>query len=309
MPHHKDPSQREGAKSIKEEKTSHIHFNTALFNDYYQINNNWQDDPEINFLQILQLSYPDYFRGSEPDYKKIAADVVNIKKARELFKNLFKMSFKTFGPIFSQELIEIVNRYGKKIIAHGVGEAKGGMCNLLLMNISNQVLVPSQYWDKFVKGPSNISPLTHGPYYLIYSTPFHKKSRPTHKLLLSDMVCILVPFIENREILIEQLSKMTALEMVTEERKTLFINKTKTYFEFLQELECQELQMMDEAFTKAEPQVLPLAAPSPTFFSAVPILEEKNNNKPNRVKRKLLEEFNRISANDDEQSISVSAGK
>lgn len=213
------------------------------FTDFYEPNINWMDEPEINVLEMLKSYYLSYFQDNTCNYERIKTDILESKKAKptnkahELFKALFKMPYKTIGSVVTPDLIQIEEEFGEEIFAHGVEEQKGGMYNLLLMCISNQVRVPSEYWGTFVRGLPNISPVGHGPYYLIYTMPSVNQLVPQpHNPQLSDVARILVPFSENSTILIDKLEAMVAVNLITQEAKRMFIEKLVTYKEFLNEL-------------------------------------------------------------------------
>jgi hypothetical protein len=213
------------------------------FNNFYEKNVNWMDDSDINPIATLQSFYPIYFQGDIPDYEKIKTDIslphtnnAN-NKAHDLFKSLFKMPYKNIATVSTDDLEHLESEFGTEINAHGVEEEKGGMYNLLLMCISNQVRVPSSYWGFFVSGMPDISPVGHGPYYLIYSMPFvNKASIPGNNVNLSDVARILVPFSENKEILTDKLDAMVKVNLINPESKTMFINKLVTYQELLNDL-------------------------------------------------------------------------
>ena len=217
----------------------------STFNNFYEENINWIDDCD-NFIEVLRDFYPVYFNGDNPDYNKIKEDILvpytkkPNNKAHEAFKSLFKIPYISTTTIKSDDLDNIVKEFGAGIIAHGVEEMKGGMYNLLLMCISNQVRVPSSFWGAFVSGMPNISPVGHGPYYLIYSTPFvNTSSSPRTNATFSDIAHILVPFKENKEILIDKLEAMIKVNLITPESKAMFINKLVTYQELICDLRVQ----------------------------------------------------------------------
>lgn len=218
----------------------------TTFTFFYEKNINWMDDDSINPIALLQSVFPTYFQGDTPDYTKIRDDILvpYIKKpqnkAHELFKSLFKMPYKNTKRISSDDLENLEREFGAVIMAHGVEEAKGGMYNLLLMCISNQVRVPSVSWGSFISGAPNISPVGHGPYYLIYSMPcMNQSSTPGNNAKLSDVARILVPFLENKQMLINALEAMVRVNLITPESKEMFINKLVTYQELLSELRAQ----------------------------------------------------------------------
>lgn len=217
--------------------------NEETFASFFEENINWMNDSEMNPMATLKAFYPIYFHGDSIDYEKMRADILipytkkSNNKAHELFKCLFKMPFKAIKSVNTDDLLHIESEFGAGITAHGVEESKGGMYNLLLMCISNQVRVPSNYWGALISGQPNISPLSHGPYYLIYSLPFASTSAiPRNNAYLSDIARILVPFPENKEILTCKLEEMVAVGLITPESKKMFTDKLVTYSELLVDL-------------------------------------------------------------------------
>jgi hypothetical protein len=213
------------------------------FNDFFQPNNNWMDLYGTDYLSFLTSFYPIYFQGDAPDYEKIKADILipyaikGDNKAHELFKNLFKMPSVSTKTIVTDDLEHIESEFGATIQAHGVEEQKGGMYNLLLMCISNQIRVPSCNWGAFISGSPNISPVGHGPYYLIYSMPgINQSSVPKNNANLSDIARIVVPFPENKDILKDKLEQMIQVNLIDSQAKDMFIDKLVTYQEFLSQL-------------------------------------------------------------------------
>jgi hypothetical protein len=207
------------------------------FEDYYIVNNNWMDDQTIDVMQILRTTYEAFFIDNQPDYKKLKEQItLNDHKAKELFKSLFRISHvlgpKNISTDVSNILKTISMLYGKKIYAHGVEEAKGGMYNLLMMAISNRIRVPSSYWGYFKDGPPNISPLAHGPYYVIYTTNA-KNMRPPNMPTLAEVEYILVPFSKNIQILKEYAATLVKFEVLDETLCELFCSKLIDYENFL----------------------------------------------------------------------------
>ncbi|MCL5273102.1 MAG: hypothetical protein M1486_07380 [Gammaproteobacteria bacterium] len=240
------------------------------FNDFYQPNNNWLDFCGTDYTDVLKSIYPIYFQGDAPDYEKIKADILipytkkSNNKAHEVFKNLFKMPSVNTKTIVTDDLDHIESEFGDKIWAHGVEELKGGMYNLLLMCISNQVRVPSGNWGAFISGLPNISPVRHGPYYLIYSMPgINQSSVPQNNANLSDVARILVPFSENKDILKDKLEQMLQLNLIDCQAQNRFIDKLVTYQEFLGQLRSHVkkkgvLQESDnQLFFKSSPSIPP----------------------------------------------------
>jgi hypothetical protein len=215
---------------------------TTNFSECYQPNENWMDEPGVEPLKVLRDFYPQYFIGDQPDYTQLKANVLTDSKAKELFKGLFKLPFKSIKPIHSDHLDDIVRLFGPEITAHGVEDMKGGLYNLLLMCISNKVLAPSGSWGPFVKSLPNISPLSHGPYFLIYSSPLLANGKSPHNPLFDEISYILIPFGEQRQILADKLRYMVAVDLITDTKRDAFMLKLLTYNEFLNKLTPMEIQ-------------------------------------------------------------------
>lgn len=251
-----------------------------VFNQYYKPKNHWTTSGHCDVLAILQGKFPKYYvrdnepLATEPDYKLLKDDLCNeqarkgntiIQNANELFKSLFMIPVITTVRVETDELRDIESKFGSSIMAHGVEEAKGGMYNLLLMCISNRVYAPSGYWGTFISGMPNISPLSHGPYYLIYNMPpFTPAVKGPNNPTFSELARILVPFDENKEILIGKLNKMVNVELITAEKRDMFIDKLVTYKQFLNELNDLGLQTQ----TTSSATELTIASSSPELAIA-----------------------------------------
>lgn len=217
-----------------------------LFTDFYEKNTNWIDYPEINFTATLMSQFPKYFEGNNLNIQLLKDDIIegNVKvkgkapnKAPDLFKSLFKMPFKTLRRVATPDLMQIENEFGNSIVAHGVEEAKGGMYSLLMMCLCNKVRACSAFWGFFISGMPNISPVEHGPYYIIYKMPtINQTAKQPNNPSLNEVARILVPFQENKDILIGKLEMMVQLELIAIEQKEMFINKMVTYEGLLHEL-------------------------------------------------------------------------
>jgi hypothetical protein len=215
------------------------------FNYFYKENDSWLTyDP--NPLQTLRRLYPEYFHADEQarvDYSIIKQalldprDTAQQKTARQMFLNLFSMPHvNSYSHISTPALNQIEKSFGVQIMAHGVEEAKGGMRTLLIMALSNQVKSPAVHFGAFVSGPPNISPLSHGPYYLIYSMPSAVKTTYPDYPAFTDIAKVLVPFDENKIMLTEKLNEMHRHDLISTEKRDIFINKLVTYDAFLAHL-------------------------------------------------------------------------
>ncbi len=211
------------------------------FEDFYMKNDdNWLAyTPEP--LKILRHLYPDYFYAEEKERVNYPAvkQALSLQKssARNLFLSLFSMPHVTSSSaILTDALCQIEGRFGEQIIAHGVEESKGGMRSLLMMALINQVQSPKQYFGALISGTPDITALSHGPYYLIYSLPSKKKTTSPNYPAFTDIAKVLVPFDENKTMLAAKLDEMHALKLISKEAYSEFINKLVTYDELLLEL-------------------------------------------------------------------------
>lgn len=247
---------------------------TKRFKNHYKANVNWMDDKSIDPDAILREMYSTYYTKGELDCDKLKADIIITSKqfknkSYELFKCLFKMPFRAINACNTSDLEHLVTEFGKKIVAHGVEEAKGGMYNLLLMCVSNQIKVSSVFWGHLINGPANISPLCHGPYYLIYAMPsLHASRKAPTNAKFTDLARILVPFPENKDILLDKLEEMVKMGLISDEMKQDFTDKLVTYNELLSELRLH---------AEMQPAPVPNAHAfyKPNCSNASPIFEEE----------------------------------
>lgn len=205
------------------------------FENTYERNLNWMDEPNINVKDLLMNRFRQYYTNGEPNYKLIQHGILkNDPKAKDLFKSLFKMPYKLKASLSHVTVIKNIEQYhGDKILAHGVEEAKGGMYNLLMILICDSVRVSKSYWGNFRYGMPNISPLSHGPYYIIGTTDTTKPGFNQNKPTLEEIECILVPFKENIEVLQLNSTLLHKLGMISEEQHKLFCSKLVDYDNFL----------------------------------------------------------------------------
>lgn len=218
------------------------------FKDTYSENLNWQNYfTEEGISSILRSSYSKYYdQQGNIRMDSLKVGIINAEyKAKELFKNLFKMPFKVkdgcLEKIISSEVMEnIQSEHGKAILAHGVEEAKGGLHNILMMLISNKIYIPAQYWGSLQNGMPNISSLNHGPYYLIYKSPLSDDfSMPTKNLDFNKIERILVPFKEIVDEISIKSEKLLSLELIDEVQRVQFLSKIATFNQFKEELDIQ----------------------------------------------------------------------
>lgn len=210
----------------------------------YIPNENWLDTVP-NPLEILQSYFPQFFEGNQVEWgrmeilknssklTKYNPNYSHYHKATELFKALYKLPMICAPDKLAEldrhpALRSIISLVGNRIIAHGVEEAKGGMYNLLLMCVSQTVFAGANQWGQFLDGPPNISPLCHGPYYIIYSTNgIEHPNNPG----MAKIECILVPFKENIDTLKTILQKMLENSLITRIQKSDFERKLTYYDE------------------------------------------------------------------------------
>ncbi|VEG92265.1 hypothetical protein [Legionella spiritensis] len=202
------------------------------FSDFYKPNQNWMDLDGVDVKTTLTSKYPGYYdENHEVNMPELLNGIIGQeKKAKELFKSLFKMPYK--GSFTSRltslpPLQSIIDKYGSEILAHGVEEMKGGQYNLLMMAVTGDIKINQAGWGKFQPGLPNISPVQHGPYYIIYSIGNSSVSPSYPKI--GDIEHILVPFKENIEILIAHITKMETEGLVTSLQKDIFIDKLISY--------------------------------------------------------------------------------
>lgn len=158
-------------------------------------------------------------------------------KTKDLLKTLYRLSIEPThvqsphnnNPCFD----DICARFGSKIIAHGVEEAKGGMLNLLLMAITGQVKIDRMGWGKLIDGPPELSPLPHGPYYIISSI---NGGACPDKPSIDEIAYVLVPFQENVDIIEAKLTEFVDDSLLSAEDKELFVAKLISYKKFYNHL-------------------------------------------------------------------------
>ena len=215
----------------------------TMFGRFYNKNVSWMTwSGEARSLAILKSRFPLYYQEDNTVNYELLKLNIHTPKASDLFKYLFHIPYQTLKNIDIDAIKTIEQQFGDHIIAHGIAEMKGGMYNLLLMCVSNQIRAPYEHWGAFVYGPSDISPVPHGPYYLIHSMPSLPQDVPNNPAL-SDVACILVPFPENKIILEDRLDQMITRGLTTAEQKVMFLDKIRTYDELLSELNAhQELK-------------------------------------------------------------------
>lgn len=200
---------------------------------------------------MLISMYPLYYGiNGQIDYQRLRSDITEgSSQALSFFKALFSMPAKLkHNAMLPASLKLIEQKYGDKVFAHGVEEQKGGMCNLLLMLISNCVRVPTTYWGTFKKGMPNLSPFAHGPYYIIATTNFDRLNTKIEKNMpLNKIQYILVPFEENINILKATSNQLLMLSLIDENSHNNFCEKLVSYDNFLEQLQLTHGSKEDQA--------------------------------------------------------------
>ncbi len=217
-----------------------IHF-SALFEE----NENWHNYEGIDVSSTLQEFYPElYIRGAlnRHLFKLALTEVGDVtdrtyRMAKDVFKNLFKMPYRLRpGSLTSLRTCEVIKKishaFGSNILAHGIEEAKGGLYTLLLMCMSKKVLIPACYWGEFCDGMPNISPLTHGPYYLVSTSLAPRDDAP-----LESILWVLLPCDEVILMLNEKLMNLMEMGWITAAEQDDFSRKFITYEGYLAILE------------------------------------------------------------------------
>lgn len=210
--------------------------------EYFMANDNWLCDfPDPT--PHLQMFYPEFFRGNHVNHDLLIEMLSKLsyqrnpllKKAREMFKAIFNLEYKCIpgksDRLSSTDVISKISKiYGHNISAHGVEEQKGGIYSILLMCVSGYIVSRLEHWGSFKNGPPMISPLCHGPYYIIYSTKGEMPAR--HPTSLLEAEYILVPFKENVETIKQKLNEIVKIGYISHEKQKLYATKLIDYQSF-----------------------------------------------------------------------------
>jgi hypothetical protein len=115
---------------------------------------------------------------------------------------------------------------------HGVEAAKGGRRNILNMMLEGVVRAP--YTGGLLDGPPDFCAGPHGPYYVILD-PNYSNQASKRKGLWAEkaQVAFLVPSADDREYLVQGLSKACEKKYITEGEKKRALRKVITYDEFI----------------------------------------------------------------------------
>lgn len=209
------------------------------YKDYYDKNNAWILEEGINPHEVLASMYPEYYiKANTVNIEKFKADLASGEKnARELLKNLYSMPERIkpdcTSKVFNSDLMQSIKaKFGHRVIAHGVEEAKGGLYNLLSMSISNKIFAPSIHWGPLVDCLPDISALAHGPYYVIWKTDANERDSGPSYPEFSEVEHVLVPFQEVSEMLIEKIEKLIQDGLMTKESGDIFRHKLISYQDF-----------------------------------------------------------------------------
>ncbi|MFO1258046.1 MAG: hypothetical protein U1E78_06525 [Gammaproteobacteria bacterium] len=194
--------------------------------------------------EFVKNHFRDFANENGVDFKILSSKLIeysnctqknkpnSLHKAVDLFKTHFAFPFKCISPscIYGDVFEEIKNNYGVNIVAHGVEEAKGGCNNILLMWVTGKVVAPAIYWGALVDGLPNISPISHGPYYLISSiSGGNAPNNPSP----NEVLYVLVPFEEVKAMLKEKIDSLQENKLLSSEVAENLISKVITYGEFL----------------------------------------------------------------------------
>lgn len=245
--------------------------NAVKYSDFYIPNDSLINDmlPETMQLLASMTKYQHFFKADActPDYEALKTQLHTLRTKRDLsgsmpaievLKNIYRFPVKCshFDDLKQHPALQALSEQkGQDILAHGVSEQKGGLLNLLMMCISGQVIANGM-WGALREGMPNMSPMCHGPYYIIYST---QGNIPKTNVSLSEVEYILVPFKEVRTLLNDTLNRMHDDGLIGQEQMSQFLEKLIDYDTFSKTL-----------------AINPLLSPSPPAL--IPALKEKQNN-------------------------------
>ena len=145
-------------------------------------------------------------------------------------KELFKFEYKDNSGLSLQLINSIYEMNEDKmglLYAHGVEETKGGLGNILSMFISKTVFTPTYHCSSFSPGLPNISPMNHGPYYLVKIEPL-QHNNPS----IDDIDFVLLPFQENIDDLKAQCTKAVLLGLLDQQDSQRYLGRCITYEQF-----------------------------------------------------------------------------
>ncbi len=221
-----------------------------------------KNEPDL-INDMIQSRYKNFYIDSQLDTEKFKASLIQVKteswfKAKELFKTLNYFPHKYIGGSHSEFLLEnIVELYGSQILAHGVEESKGGRNNLLLMAIANCVCISPQYWGPLLNGAPSIVSLSHGPYYVVYTSQASERTQIHKNPSLDEVESIVVPFKENILELMDKINVLKQAGLIDDIGFKRFTSKLETYDGFKKRLDLQQasknlIQYSGRHFTATE---------------------------------------------------------
>jgi len=196
----------------------------SIYNFYFLKKNT-----ETISIEFIESFYPLFFKEGKIDVEEIIKKLKEPKKdhkqhkAREVIKNVFRFanSFVHDKTISNIDIFQQLSKnYGANLVAHGVEESKGGLVNILLMCISGSVTVNNTSWAKLQDGPPGISPIPHGPYFII-----SKNEEITKQQTIEDISKILLPCQENVKQLTVKLQEAQNMGLIDQDTNNVISKK------------------------------------------------------------------------------------
>jgi hypothetical protein len=219
------------------------------FENYYAVDNSFMGGLSPSECDsIYQASYPSFYLPS----RSLCAEKIRLllkrvslignseyKSAATLIRSIYRSTFSLSANRLlyqeCQELLTVIKLFGRNIIAHGVEEEKGGLGTLLLIAISGYIRVKKESWGILYEGMPCFSPLSHGPYFIIYTTQ-STHNFPPDNCSLDNIESILIPFPHQIILLTNLVSRMEADGLLTSTEKESFLNKLIDYKSFATEI-------------------------------------------------------------------------
>ena len=238
---------------MKTKQTQTITHSPIIFKDYFEKKLSWIDELSPEQVQlILRTRYSEFF--SESIEKEHCFNVQTVKaalsnlnanrrgssafkaaqRASEVIKEHFRIQWKlkaTKNIQSTEGFLKLKTKYGQYITAHGVEEAKGGLLNVVLMCISGTVRAPNDYWGALVDGPPRISPVPHGPYFVVHNIASKAEQPEPNYPKIYDIQYVLVPCTEVANILKETLNQVAQHGLIASEELNVFKQKIVIYDE------------------------------------------------------------------------------
>ncbi len=191
---------------------------TEIFNDWHKDFVN--DTGVVNTQAVITA-----LRGGKP------RDLLP-SKARDLCKELLNMDWKPKVKLNVQNtenFTRLKENYGHRILAHGVEDGKGGVSSIVMMCITGKVQAISSYWGALVDGYPNISPVPHGPYFIIYDINLSSEAGSPNNPSCDKITYVLVPCLEVANSLKEKLEEARKLGFIDQRTLEKFQSKIVTY--------------------------------------------------------------------------------